>query len=326
MKRNDVMEKINTVTDGNIRQINDSTGARVVLSGEVVSLRPRRGAQLLEMDRDAAKSMVSLVGLPIGIARKLSDKTFSELLSELLQHTGSYSVVVKDNTVKELLPFSNKPMVAPERLLNAVEKIIPGVEYNRVDVLPERVISLEIIGEKQDTVVKGDLVRAGVKTVFSPFGTTSPYVQSYAVRLVCTNGMTANNVLAEFTAGGGGGGEGDDIWQFYRQSIRSAYRSFDKVMAGYRKLANDNVAPADRASMLEHLLRQAAIKGENAEAVRALAMENPPNNAWEMSNLITYAASHLLEAGPRQRAQSVNADFIGEDGHAKTCPLCHHSR
>jgi hypothetical protein len=207
-----------------------------------------------------------------------------------------------------------------------VEKIIPGIEYNNVDILPERVISLEIIGEKQDTVTKGDLVRAGVKAVFSPFGTIAPFVQSYAVRLACTNGMTSNSVLTEYTATGGGGGEGDNIWQFFRQSVRSAYRSFDKVMVGYRKLYNENIAPADRASMLEHLLRQAAIKGESAEAVRALAIEHPPQNAWDMSNLITHASSHLLGPVPRQRAQQVNADFSGEDSHAKTCPLCHHNR
>ena len=228
--------------------------------------------------------------------------------------------------VTELVPYGKKSAVSPERLLNLIEKIVPVQNYNRVDLLPNRVASLEIVGEKTQPVARGELVRAGVKVNFSPMGIIDPLVQSYALVLACTNGATSNNILAEFNHGGGGGDEGDDMWQFFRQSIRSAYKSFEQVVEGYKKLRAEDISPQDRAQMLETLLRQAHIGGKVGEAVRAMAIERPPRNAWEMQNLITYASSHLLEAAPAQRAQQVAADFADEEKHHLSCPLCRRTR
>jgi len=326
LNRVEVLEKVGPLIEGQVRNVNDSAGARVSVAGEVISLRPRRGAQVIDVAPEGAKAMVNLVGLPIGIAKHLSPKTFSEVLGELLEHTGSYSMIVKEDRLTDMIPFGQKATVSPERLLTVIEKAIPVRDYNMVDLLPNRVASIEIVGEKTQPVARGELVRAGVKVNFSPMGTIVPVVQSYAVVLACTNGMTSNRVLAEFTAGGGGAGDGDSIWQFFRQSVRSAYGSFEQVVEGYRKLRAENIKPEDRAQLLETLLKEARIGGKVAEAVRSMAIERPPSNSWELQNLITYASSHLLEAAPRQRAQQVAADFADEERHARTCPLCRRSR
>lgn len=325
MNRLEVLERVGPLVEGQVRNINDSHGARVSVAGETISLRPRRGVQVLDVAPEGAKAMVNFVGLPIGIAKSLSPRTFGEVLGELLDRAGSYSIVVKDDRLTDMIAYGQKAVVSPERLLNLIEKVVPVRDYNRVDLLPNRIASIEVVGEKTQPVARGDLVRAGVKINFSPMGTASPLVQSYALVLACTNGATANNVLAEFTAGGGGG-DGDDIWQFFRQSIRQAYGSFEKVVEGYKKLRAENIRPEDRAQMLESLLRQAKIGGKVGEAVRAMAIERPPRNSWEMHNLITYASSHLLEAAPAQRAQSVAADFADEERHSRACPLCHRTR
>jgi len=167
-------------------------------------------------------------------------------------------------------------------------------------------------------------VQAGVKIDFAPMGTVDPRVQSYAMVLACTNGVTSNTILADFT--GGGGGEGDDIWQFFRQSIRGAYGAFGQVVEGWRVLRKERIPAGDRASMLEALIRASKMPREAAEAVRAMAIQRPPANAWEMQNLITFASSHLLEEPQHiERAQKVAADFADEERHARTCPLCHRS-
>lgn len=325
MNRVEVLERVGPLVEGQVRNINDSHGARVSVAGETISLRPRRGTQVVDVAPEGAKAMVNYVGLPLGIAKSLSPRTFGEVLGELLDRTGSYSMVVKEDRLTDMIPYGQKAVVDPERLLNVIEKAIPVRDYNQVDLLPNRIASLEIVGEKHAPVARGEMVRAGVKINFSPMGTVSPIVQSYALVLSCTNGATANNVLAEFTAGGGGG-DGDNIWQFFRQSIRSAYGSFEKVVEGYRKLRTENIRPEDRAQMLEALLKQARIGGKVAEAVRSMAIERPPRNSWELQNLITYASSHLLEAAPRQRAQQVAADFADEERHSRTCPYCHRTR
>jgi hypothetical protein len=326
MKRVEVLERVGSLVEGEVRNVRESDGARVVAGADVVSLRPRRVARAIEMTPEGVKNMVSFAGLPLKIARKLSHNTFGQLLSELMAGTGKYSLIVKDDRIVNVIPYGAQTMVNPVRLLDTIEKTIPVQDYHRLTILEKRpVVSLEIVGEKTQPVVRGDLVRAGVKVDFSPMGVVTPVVQSYAVVLNCTNGATSNVVLSEFRGGRpGGGNEGDDIWQWFRASVKRVYNSFDQVVGQWKKLQGENIPPADRARMLAALLKKAQITGEIADAVMAMAVENPPRNAWDMHNLITYASSHLLTV-PRQvdRTQRAAADFADETSHARSCPLCH---
>lgn len=325
MKRVEVLERVGPLVEGEVRNVRESDGARVTAGADVVSLRPRRGARAIEMTPEGVKNMVSFAGLPLRLARQLSHQTFSQLLSELMAGTGKYSLIVKDDRVVNVIPYGAQTVVNPVRLLDTIEKTIPVRDYHRLTILDKHpVVSLEIVGEKTQPVVRGDLVRAGVKVDFSPMGVVTPVVQSYAVVLNCTNGATSNVVLSEFRGGRGGSGEGDDIWQWFRSSAKRAYNSFDQVVGQWKKLQSENIPPADRARMLAALLKKAQITGEIADAVMAMAVENPPRNAWDMHNLITYASSHLLSA-PRQvdRTQQAAAAFADEATHAMSCPLCH---
>jgi hypothetical protein len=326
MNKAEVLERVGPLVEGEVRNIRESDGARVVAGADVVSLRPRRHTRAIEMSPEGVRNMVSFAGLPLKIARELSHNTFSQLLSELMTNTGKYSIIVKDDRIVNVIPYGAQTMVNPERLLNTIEKIIPVRDYHRLTILDKSpVVSLEIVGQKTQPVVRGDLVRAGVKVDFSPMGIIRPVVQSYAVVLNCTNGATSNVVLNEFRGGHGrGGGEGDDIWQWFRASVKRAYGSFDQVVGQWKKLQSENIPPADRARMLAALLQKANITGQIADAVMAMAVENPPRNAWDMHNLITYASSHLLTV-PNQveRTQRAAASFADETTHSKTCPLCH---
>jgi hypothetical protein len=324
MKRVEVLERLNPMVEGEVRNIRSTDGARIAVGPDVISLRPHRGARVIDMAPAGVKGMVSFVGLPLKLTKELSPNTFSQVLSELLEHNGKYSLILKDDKVVNVIPYGAQTAVNPERLLNTIESVIPVEDYHRLTILKERTsVSLEVVGENTQPVVRGDLVRAGVKVDFSPMGIIKPVVQSYAVVLNCTNGATSNVVLAEF-GGGRGGGEGDSIWQFFRSSVRKAYGAFDSVVGEWKKLQAENIPPADRARILAALLKKAQIGGEIADAVMAMAVERPPRNAWDMHNLITYASSHLLTA-PRQveRAQETAASFADETSHAMTCPLCH---
>jgi hypothetical protein len=325
MNKVEVLERLNPMVEGEIRNIKNSDGARVIVEDGTVGLRTHRGARLIDMGPEGVKSVTHFVGLPLHLARELSHTTFSQALSELLEQTGKYSLIVKDNRVVNMMPYGAQTAVNPERLLNTIEGAIPVHDYLRLSVLKDKpVVSLEIVGEATQPVAKGDLVRAGVKIGFSPMGITKPVVQSYAEVLACTNGAISNVVLAEFAGGGRGGGEGDSVWQFFRTSVRKAYRSFDSVVGEWKKLLNENIPSADRARILAALLKKAGMGREVSEALMAMAVERPPRNAWEMHNLLTYASTHLLQT-PTQiaRTQQTAADFADETGHAKTCPLCH---
>ncbi|MHB8084384.1 MAG: hypothetical protein ACYDHZ_00965 [Dehalococcoidia bacterium] len=323
MNRDTVLREIQPHLGGEVKDFRDTSTIKINVTPDMITMRPSRGARLLEVDKEGAKSMVGFVGLPLHVAKTLSTHTFEEVLNEMLSHAGSFSSVMKEGKITDIVPFNSRHPVNPEKLLDIVEKVVPSTEYNRYLFTPEtKLVSLEIIGEKTEPVTKGGLVRAGVKVDFSPMGIAKPHVQSYAVVLACTNGATANNIMADF--GGGGGGEGDDIWQFFRSSIRKAYNSFDKVVVGWKRLANERIDPRERATILQALIKKGHFPDNIAEAIQAMAIENPPQNAWDMHNLITYASSHLLE-GPKiiHRAQDVAADFSDEVNHSKVCPLCH---
>jgi hypothetical protein len=324
MNRAEVLERAGPLVEGEVRNVRESDGAKVVAGADMVSLRPRRGVRAIELTPEGVRNMVSFVGLSLKIARELSHNTFSQLLSELMANSGKYSLIVKDDRVVNIIPYSAQTMINPERLLITIEKTIPVRDYHRLTILDKSpVVSLEIVGQKTQPVVRGDLVRAGVKVDFSPMGIMRPVVQSYAVVLNCTNGATSNVVLNEFR-GRRGGNEGDDIWQWFRSSVKRAYGSFDRVVGQWKKLQSENISSVDRARMLAALLQKSNITGGIADAVMAMAVENPPRNAWEMHNLITYASSHLLTV-PNQveRTQRTAARFADEATHAKTCPLCH---
>ena len=89
----------------------------------------------------------------------------------------------------------------------------------------------------------------------------------------------------------------------------------------------ERIAPEDRASVLEAMLRSAGITGVNAEAVRAHALEEPPETAYDAHNLITWAATHILTE-PRRilRARAAMATFTSETEHRRVCPVCRRTR
>ncbi len=124
-----------------------------------------------------------------------------------------------------------------------------------------------------------------------------------------------------------GGGEGDDVWQWFRKSVRSSYSTLDKLVETWRKLIEERVPPEDRAMIIAALIKKMKVGGSIAEAIRARAIEHPPENSWDVYNLLTFATSHIIEA-PQQviRGQLVAADFTSEESHARTCPLCHRNR
>lgn len=326
MNREQVLERMEPILNTQVRTMEARPQTRVMVTPEMVTLRPGGGQHILEMAPEGVRSLTKYVGVPENLAGKLRPETFGIVTSELLRQHGRYAVMLKDNVITGVHKPTEFRTLNPERVLRSIESGIKGIEYHRVLLLDNFVVSLELIGERREPVVRGDLIQAGAHVTFSPIGTVNPLVQSYALRLACTNGATANTVLREFHYGGGGG-EGDDVWQFFRESAREAYNSLSRIVERYRQMMKEQIPPADRAAMLEAMLRQAKITGEDADAVRALAIENPPQNSYEVMNLITMATSHILDNPNNvRRAQNAVANYAGEEAHARICPVCHARR
>jgi len=330
MEREAVLEKLQPLMRTQVRDVTHDASTRIAMDGKKVTFRPGRGAHTLDVTAPGVISMCNFVGLSEKVAGKLTPHTLAIATNELLQKKGNYALMVRDGSVTSVTRPGEYRNCNPSRVLDAIEKSIPNAEYHRV-LIKDNVVRLEIAGEKREPVVKGDLVQAGSLVQFSPIGTVNPMVESYVLRLVCTNGLVAPHVLHTYEYGGGGngggGGEGDNIWQWFRESIKDAYRSINPIVERYRQMIREAVRAEDRAAMLESMLRQAKISGEAAHAVRAMAMENPPQNTYELLNLITYASSHLIKDADRvARAQEAAAEYVAESAHTRVCPLCHSQR
>lgn len=323
MNRTQVLEKIQPILDLDVRNIEHTPRTRVMVAPGAVVLRPGDGRRHLELSEGGVKSMAKFAGFPEGLAKNLSPDTFGRVATELLEHSQPYGVCLKEGMVVSFGKLMSRRQLDPERVLKTVEQSIKFEDYNSALLLPDYAVSLDIVGGRRLPVAKGDLVQAGATVAFSPIGTMQPLVQSYILRLACTNGATTQEVMRELQYGGGGG-DGDDVWQWFRQSVREAYQSVEHTVAHWRNLKREHVRAMDRPGLLEALLRRSGMTGTVAEAVRARALEEPPRNAYDMMNLITWASTHVLEE-PRAilRARQVADGYAREMVHRKLCPVCH---
>lgn len=328
MERTEVLEHMAPIMDLSVRTIDHIPATRIEVTPDMVTLRPGRGSRVLEMTPEGARNMAKFAELPQGLAQKIRPQTFGTVATELLARKGSYDVILQENQVVGFAKPHQYHSLNPRKVLQTIEGAIRGdVDYHRVMILPELVTSLEVLGTKQEAVVTGDMVQAGALVMFSPIGTILPSVQSYVMRLACTNGAVSKSVLREFNYEGGDGGEGDDVWHFFRQSVRDAYNSMGRIVNRWRQMIDENIEPADRAMILEAMIKEAGMAKEDAEVVRAMALHNPPNNTYDILNLLTYASSHLISDATRvRRAQVAAADFQTETEHSRTCPICQRRR
>lgn len=327
MNRTEVLERLEPIMNTQLKEIEHSPRTRVMVAPEMVTFRPGGGGRILEMTKGGVQSLVKFVGLPETVAKNLRPETFGTVSTELLAHRRRYSLITKDGAITSVVKRGEYRNINPERALRVIESAIPEIDFHRVLVLENQVASLEVIGEKRQPVGKGDLIQAGANIVFSPIGTVDPQVMGYALCLACTNGATHTDVFREFKLGGGGGGEGDDMWQWFRRSVREAYGALNHIVNRYRQMVDEQIPPDQRAMILTAMLHEAKISGRDAEAVRAMAIENPPENRYQMMNLITYASSHLLER-PEQvrRAQNTVAEYAHDHADHHECPYCHSRR
>ena len=320
MNRDEVLERIQPILNYRVRSVVHEPRTRVQVLPDMVALRPSGGAHLVPFAKEGVTALAQYTGMGGNLIRQLSPDTFGRVATELLARHEQYGLILKGDSIVAFCKRGVYQGLPAERVLHAIERSLKGTDYHRVQVNEGTTeVRLEVVGAQQQPVVRGDLVRAGALINFSPVGTINPMVQSYVVRLTCTNGAMSNDVLAEYHYGGNGGGEGDNIYQWFRDSVRSVGGALSTIVERYHRMRPE----AQRAQVLEALLRQAKITGEDAQAVRAMAIERPPRNAYEAMNLITWANSHVLTE-PRQitRAQQAAARFSDEAQHSRVCPVC----
>lgn len=322
MNRAEVLEYLEPMANVTVRQVEHRPQTRVVVTPDMVVLRPGSGGRLVPLSENGVKAMANFTGMPRSLGQQLSADTFGRVATELLARKERYNLLMDDGQVIDFTDYRGvRSTLNLQRVVSTIEQAIPKAEFHRVSTMDNYSAVIEVVGERRQPVVRGDLIRAGAMVSFSPIGTIQPMVQSYVLRLACTNGATSNNILREFRPSGG---EGDDIWQWFRQSLRDSYQALDGIVNRYREMIQERIPANQRATTLEALLVHARITGEDADAIRARAIEEPPRNTYEMVNLITWASSHVIREPQRiLRSLQVAATFTSTQEHDRICPVCH---
>ncbi len=330
--REETLEHIAEMSNFRAVQVKDTAHLRVLATPEGFQMRPG-GRKSYRIGEEGIVPTLAFAGIPKGLATALNPRTTAQALEEVLRKAGALTLLAREEELTDVTKPGKYNPIDPERVFRTVERSVPDFEVHRILDLPHHTVSLQLLGVDEPRPVRGeghaavnDLIRAGVLVEFSPLGLTDPLVQAFAMRLVCTNGAVANDVLREFHFGGRRGGEGDDVWQFFRKSAREAYRAIGRIVERYEQLRRDEVAPADRAMILAAVIKEAGLGQEARAAIEARALENPPQNAFDVYNLITWGSSHVEQDSRRvRRAQRAAANFSAAETHLRFCPTCRHT-
>lgn len=327
MKQEEVLSQIAKIADVTPKVV-DSANPRVTFIGDgaQLALKPSTGARSIPLSVEGSKNLIALVGMSSKMRTDLSGGTFQKAASELLAKHGRFTVLTKDGIGVDVLGGKHHYPVEPERALRAIEQA--GMSFHRVYTKDDRSVVIQTLGDRieQVTKAKGDRVQAGAAVLFSPIGTIIPQVQSFSMVLACTNGLTMEEVNESFKfSDGGGSSNPNGFWDWFRKNLRKAADSIGIQTQHFREMQSHRIAPNDRPGALEGILQQAHLPDDLEELVRARALAQPPQNAWEMMNLITYATSHgTNDYAIVQRSNKGMSQFAHRVAVHKECPLCHH--
>lgn len=86
-------------------------------------------------------------------------------------------------------------------------------------------------------------------------------------------------------------------------------------------MAEERIPPADRAIVIETLIRQAKMGRLEADAMRSQALETPPETAYDALNLLTATSTHIIR-NPMQVVRAQRATTT----HRRICPVCRRER
>lgn len=329
MKANEVLDHLQDVRSVTAKVVDREPATKIMVTPDMVTMRPGKGKRLMEVEKEGVKDLFQFLHIPPDMVSKINPTTCGQVANDLLGQKERFELLLKDGKIIGFRAPHAGHSMNPERVLESIEKVVQKPDYHKVSIDGQNV-NLEIVGIDKAAVTRGDVVRAGAMIKFSPLGITNPSVQSFVLRLVCTNGMTSSTVLREYSFGGGGRG-GDDkkdgLWSWFRKGLKEAYGSYSKVVERYQQMIQDEIPEAERAMMLEAMIKEAGLRDQAAATVRTMAIDTPIRNSYDILNLITYATSHILE-DPKQinRARRATEAFQDSDSHALFCPVCRKGR
>ena len=293
---------------------------------------------------EAMESLFNFTGIPKSLGKEYPSKLITPLLTHALQKKdGVVTVVDGDGRLLNVSDQAKlKPVMAAEQVLEHIREQWPEVQWQDGEISSpkgDRAYGADLIAITHNDVERleqrvdrnlhqrlpagGDPYRAGIHAHFNPMGITEPLIEPYIQRLVCLNGAIHSEYLSH--EWGRGFGEGDDLWQWFRDGLIASNVAIGGVMDKYAEMVGQTFETGtDRARAVEGFIRSARLTREDAQAVRDGAIANPPETQYDLFQLATATATHggsksLEQLLNRQRVAASTASHPHID---RFCPTC----
>jgi hypothetical protein len=339
----DILEKL-SMPDGIVASPVKVQSRRVKIEPAVdgtvnVRLNSDQGDTFSIDNAEAYMALAEMVGIPNTVVKKFGAKMTAPMVTHGIKDKEGLVVIRdQDNRLLDIKDHTKmQPIVQPEQAIEQMFMHWPELKFQdaqiqkenyQADILAithddERKLS-DLLAPGQHVFLPdgGDPFRAGVHIGFNQMGMTSPVIEPYLLRLVCRNGAIHAEYLHE--EWGRGFGEGDELWQWFRDGFVQSDLAVNNVMTKYSEMIGQTIEAGDRSAVVEGYIRNARLGGDDANAMRAQAINEPPRNQYDLFNMATATATHrrnksLSEMLKQQRRAAGN---VGTHHHQGYCPTC----
>jgi hypothetical protein len=258
------------------------------------------------------------------------DRDFQQLILErlLARNPGEVLLEWSDEQGIVALRDTGVEVIDPRRIIDIAAKVLDD-PYARVTraFSTEGEYRFDVVMRTDDGIFGdrqvGDLTAAGLTFGQNTKANLAPWVQPYAQRLVCTNGMVSTDPSLKVD------GRGKDVSEMLAHLEAQAQRAFARMeheIDAFYDLRNQRVVDSSQT-----LLRLAREQGLPERIVFALIERMPvlvddtqDVSMFDLVNVITNHANApelIGKAKPQRALEAVGGQIILS--HAERCPRCH---
>jgi hypothetical protein len=284
-------------------RIQDSSRGRGVVLNE----------ELLAID-DGFNEIMTLMGAPVGFVKKTHVDLADQIVKRLSQDAGDKEILLKGGRI-----IGNRPKggghVSSEEVCSKILKNVPDVEKVLFFDLGKSFDVQILCHSLEVKPKKDDIVRGGLRFLYSEFMLREPEISAFSERLVCLNGMTHRESRMNFKF---------ETYQKFMEeldmSINVCLNYFQSNVGENLKKAVEMKAPGDQ------IIRQAFSRNHvNArffdDVLAAHALEND-GSAYGVLQAFTRAANVQNTYQNRSLLQEVGGIELLEVSRAH-CPTCY---
>lgn len=285
----------------------------------------RIGEREIPADMDSLEALGAWVNFPAPFLKRLDPDLRSLWLNELLTRTPNQAVVKLTDHGILAVHEPGAVAIEPRRIVEVASRVIaPNADVIEYGISPSQfdldVASPEGLMDRGDARV-GDITRGGVRFFQNLRQNLAPTVQPYMYRLLCTNGMEAQNPGLKIDARGQ---SVDEVIAALEVAAQRAFAQVEHDIAHFYELREQRVENPDR--VLARIARERGL----SDRLRIRALDSLPSIVEDgedvtMFDIINHVTNLANDRGVRRGVRLELERFGGsaaQSAHDERCRVC----